>query len=48
MKRSAQAFDDWIRGPFVAMNSELEALYFAQADRGAVEGVGTSVKGTAA
>lgn len=44
MSGAAQAFDDWIRGSFVALNSELEALYFAQADRGAVEGVGDRQK----
>jgi hypothetical protein len=38
------AFDRWIRGPFVAMNSELEALYFAQPDRAQVQGVGDPLK----
>lgn len=37
-------FDRWIRGPFVAINSELEELYFARTDRMAVEGVGDALK----
>lgn len=40
----AEGFDRWIRGAFVEMNSALEALYFAQEDRGAVEGVGDWIK----
>ncbi len=44
MSANASAFDAWIRGPFVAMNSVLEALYFAQTDRANVEGVGDAVK----
>ncbi len=44
MSENAKAFDRWIRGPFVAMNSELEALYFAQSDRASVEGVGDPIK----
>jgi hypothetical protein len=44
MSKFVEAFDDWIRGPFVSMNTELEELYFAQADRSAVEGVGDAVK----
>ncbi len=44
MSDNARAFDRWIRGPFVALNSALEALYFAQADRAAVEGVGEALK----
>ena len=40
----SQAFERWIRGAFVAMNSELENLYFAEADRANVEGVGTAIK----
>jgi hypothetical protein len=42
----AKTFDRWIRGAFVAMNSELENLYFAQADRSNVENVGESIKAT--
>ncbi|MFO1457586.1 MAG: DUF1864 family protein [Steroidobacteraceae bacterium] len=40
----AAAFDHWIRGAFVEMNTELEQLYFAQDDRARVEGVGESIK----
>jgi hypothetical protein len=41
---NARAFDHWIRGPFVAMNSALEALYFAQSDRANVEDIGDDIK----
>ena len=44
MSANAQAFDRWIRGPFVAMNTELEELYFARPDRADVEGVGEATK----
>lgn len=40
----AEAFDQWIRGPFVEMNTALENLYFAQVDRMATEGVGDDIK----
>src|SRR5579872_4017067 len=40
----SEAFDRWIRTSFVAMNTELEELYFAQQDRTRVVGVGESVK----
>ena len=33
MTRNALAFDDWIRGDFVEINTALEELYFAQEDR---------------
>ena len=39
-----RAFDDWIRGSFVELNTELEEIYFAQPDRLAVEAPGTSIK----
>lgn len=39
-----EAFDGWIRSAFVAMNTELEELYFAQDDRANVEGVGDAIK----
>ena len=42
----AEAFDRWIRGSFVAINTELEELYFSSADRFQVEGVGTALKAT--
>jgi len=44
MSANAEKFDAWIRDDFVAMNSELEALYWAQDDRAAVEGVGEAIK----
>jgi hypothetical protein len=44
MSRNAEAFDAWIRGPFIEINTELENLYFAAADRAAVEGVGAPLK----
>ena len=44
MSRATDAFDEWIRGPFAAMNTALEALYFAQDDRAAVEGIGDPLK----
>lgn len=37
-------FDRWIRGSFVEMNTALEQIYFAQADRSAVEHIGDSIK----
>jgi len=40
----ADAFDHWIRTSFVQMNTELENLYFAQADRARVIGCGDSIK----
>jgi monodechloroaminopyrrolnitrin synthase PrnB-like protein len=42
----AEAFDRWIRGPFVELNTELEEQYFRQADRAQVEGIGDSLKAT--
>ena len=39
-----EAFDGWIRSTFVAMNTALEELYFAQEDRAKVEGVGDEIK----
>ena len=44
MSARAEAFDRWIRGSFVALNTELEELYFRQDDRASVEGVGDSLK----
>ena len=40
----AEAFDRWIRGPFVAINTELEEQYFRQPDRARVEGIGDALK----
>jgi hypothetical protein len=44
LSSKAAAFDAWIRGPFVAMNTELEELYFAQDNRARILGVGDPVK----
>jgi len=44
MRNRAEAFDRWIRSSFVAMNTELEDLYFAQRDRARVIGVGDGLK----
>jgi hypothetical protein len=44
MTQNAEAFDRWIRTDFVAMNTELEELYFAREDRSAVEGIGEGIK----
>jgi hypothetical protein len=45
MRKRAEAFDRWIRISFVAMNTELENLYFAQPNRSRVIGVGDDLKG---
>ncbi|MBA3517404.1 MAG: DUF1864 family protein [Rhizobiales bacterium] len=39
-----EAFDRWVRTAFVEMNTELEELYFAHADRADVVGVGDAIK----
>ena len=39
-------FDRWVRTAFVALNTELENLYFAQPDRAEVAGVGEPLKST--
>jgi monodechloroaminopyrrolnitrin synthase PrnB-like protein len=44
MRKRAEAFDRWIRSSFVAMNTELEELYFAQRDRARVIGIGDGLK----
>ena len=44
MTSNTSAFDQWIRGEFVELNTELEDTYFAQADKAAVESVGDDVK----
>ncbi len=44
MTPGAEAFDRWIRGSFVEMNTELEEIYFAQENREAVEGIGDNIK----
>jgi hypothetical protein len=45
MRKRAEAFDRWIRTSFVAMNTELENLYFAQRNRSRIIGVGDELKG---
>jgi hypothetical protein len=40
----AEAFDRWMRTSFVELNTELENLYFARADRSDVSGVGDALK----
>ncbi len=44
MSEASDAFDGWIRSRFVALNTELETLYFAQSDRANVDGVGDALK----
>lgn len=44
MTAGVEAFDSWIRGNFVEMNTEIEELYFAQENREAVEGIGNNIK----
>src|SRR3984957_13267736 len=44
MSRRAEAFEHWIRTSFVQMNTELENLYFAKADRAQVIGCGDPIK----
>jgi hypothetical protein len=44
MTDNAERFDRWVRSEFVQMNTQLEELYFAQADRAAVDGVGAAIK----
>ncbi|QUM75603.1 DUF1864 family protein [Moritella sp. 24] len=41
---ATHAFDQWIRGPFVEINTALEALYWQQEDRDNVAGIGKSLK----
>src|SRR3981189_436957 len=44
MSSRAEAFEHWIRTSFVQMNTELENLYFAKADRAQVIGCGDPIK----
>ena len=44
MTNNVKAFDDWIREPFVAINTELENLYAQQNDRMAIDGIGDTLK----
>src|SRR3984893_17412440 len=44
MSSKAEEFEHWIRTSFVQLNTELENLYFARADRAQVIGCGDSIK----
>ena len=44
MSSRVDAFEHWIRTAFVRMNTELEELYYAQADRARVQDVGGEIK----
>ena len=44
MSDNSLSFDAWIRHDFVAINTELEELYFALDDREEIEGVGDELK----
>jgi len=44
MTSKTNAFDQWIRGSFVELNTELEEIYFAQAEKAEVDSVGTEIK----
>jgi hypothetical protein len=44
MSTLSDAFDHWIRGSFVQINTELENLYFAQQDRADVSQAGAQLK----
>ncbi len=44
MTPNARAFDDWIRERFVAINTELEELYFSQPDRHVVPEAGEALR----
>ena len=44
MTRKADRLDIWIRGNFVALNSELEELYFNSENPEVVEGIGDELK----
>lgn len=43
---NTSAFEAWIRGPFVSLNTQLEDLYFARQDKSAVVGTGVELKQT--
>lgn len=44
MTENVTAFDDWIRGRFVALNDELEEIYFVREDRGVVPEAGADLR----
>ncbi|MFT7287023.1 MAG: hypothetical protein ACI87W_001132 [Halieaceae bacterium] len=44
MNTNAERFDEWIRSRFIDINTELEALYFAQEDRADVTSAGAELR----
>jgi len=44
MRTNTERFDDWIRGDFVTLNTELEEQYFASDNPERVEGIGEEIK----
>jgi Domain of unknown function (DUF1864) len=44
LSRPAEAFEHWIRGSFIELNTELENRYFAQEERANVAGIGDALK----
>lgn len=46
MTANANALDEWIRGRFIDLNSELEDIYWTQEDRANTVGVGDDLKQT--
>ena len=46
MSLHSENFDNWIRGDFVSLNTELENLYFELDNPEQIEGVGESIKET--
>jgi len=44
MTLNTEQFDNWIRGDFVTLNTQLEELYFATKNPEIVEGVGQEIK----
>ncbi|MEM7736367.1 MAG: monodechloroaminopyrrolnitrin synthase PrnB family protein [Deinococcota bacterium] len=41
---NTDALDDWIRSSFMDLNTDLEEMYFQQADRASVQGIGEAEK----
>jgi hypothetical protein len=44
VKANTERFDQWIRGNFVVLNTELEEMYFATENPEEVEGIGDEIK----
>lgn len=44
MNANTERFDQWIRGNFVVLNTELEEMYFATENPEEVEGIGDEIK----